>query len=183
MARGINKVIIVGNIGQDPESRTFPNGGTVTNISVATSESWKDKDSGQMKERTEWHRVVLRDRGNFRLGEIAQQYLKKGSKVYIEGKLATRKYQAQDGSDRFITEIIAEEMQMLDARNDNGMAQGATNNNYQQPAQAPRQQQAAPQQQYKQQTRQPLQQQAQQPLQQAPNGFADAGFIDDDIPF
>lgn len=116
--KGVNKVILVGNVGGDPESRSFPDGSSVTNISIATSESWKDKQTGQTQERTEWHRVVLRDRGAFKLGQIAAQYLKKGSKVYIEGSLKTRKYQAQDGSDRYVTEIIANEMQMLDGKQD-----------------------------------------------------------------
>jgi single-strand DNA-binding protein len=115
MARGVNKVIIIGNIGQDPEMKYMPSGGAVTNVSVATSESWKDKTTGQPQERTEWHRVVFFNR----LGEIAGQYLKKGSKVYIEGSLRTRKWQAQDGTDRYTTEIVANEMQMLDGRGDN----------------------------------------------------------------
>ncbi len=115
MARGINKVIIIGNIGQDPEVKYMPSGGAVTNVSIATSETWKDKNTGQPQERTEWHRVVFFNR----LGEIAGEYLKKGSKVYIEGSLRTRKWQAQDGSDRYTTEIVANEMQMLDGRSDN----------------------------------------------------------------
>ncbi|HWV14597.1 MAG TPA: single-stranded DNA-binding protein [Cellvibrio sp.] len=114
MARGINKVILIGNIGQDPEVKYMPSGGAVTNVSVATSETWKDKNTGQPQERTEWHRVVFFNR----LGEIAGEYLKKGSKVYIEGALRTRKWQAQDGSDRYTTEIVASEMQMLDGRGD-----------------------------------------------------------------
>lgn len=112
MARGINKVILIGNVGQDPEVKYMPSGGAVTNLSVATSESWKDKNTGQMQERTEWHRVTLYNR----LGEIAGQYLKKGSKVYLEGSLRTRKWQGQDGQDRYTTEIIANELQMLDTR-------------------------------------------------------------------
>jgi single-strand DNA-binding protein len=112
MSRGINKVIIVGNCGQDSELKPLPSGGAVTNISVATSESWKDKNTGEQKERTEWHRVVFFNR----LGDIAGEYLKKGSKVYVEGSLRTRKWQAQDGSDRYSTEIVASEMQMLDSR-------------------------------------------------------------------
>lgn len=114
MARGINKVILIGNIGQDPEVKYMPSGGAVTNVSVATSETWKDKNTGQPQERTEWHRVVFFNR----LGEIAGEYLKKGSKVYIEGALRTRKWQAQDGTDRYTTEIVASEMQMLDGRGD-----------------------------------------------------------------
>lgn len=112
MAKGINKVIIVGNLGQDPEVRYMPSGGAVTNISVATSESWKDKQTGQPVEKTEWHRIVFFNR----LAEIAGEYLKKGAKVYVEGSLRTRKWQAQDGSDRYSTEIVAREMQMLDSR-------------------------------------------------------------------
>lgn len=120
-ARGVNKVILVGNLGNDPETRFFPDGGAVTNASIATSESWKDKQTGQMQERTEWHRVVFRDRGNRRLGQIAGEYLKKGSKVYVEGSLHTRKWQDKDGQDRYITEIVVNEMQMLDSR---GAGQG-----------------------------------------------------------
>jgi single-strand DNA-binding protein len=115
-ARGVNKVIIVGNLGNDPETRFFPDGGAVTNASIATSESWKDKQTGQMQERTEWHRVVFRDRGNYRLGQIAGEYLKKGSKVYIEGSLRTRKWQDKSGQDRYTTEIQVNDMQMLDSR-------------------------------------------------------------------
>jgi single-strand DNA-binding protein len=112
MARGINKVILIGNLGADPETRAMPSGMTVANLSVATSESWKDKQSGENKERTEWHKVALFGR----LGEIAGEYLKKGSKVYIEGSLRTRKWQDKSGNDRYTTEIIADEMQMLDSR-------------------------------------------------------------------
>ena len=108
--RGINKVIIIGNLGADPEARQFNNGGSVTNISVATSEQWTDKQSGEKREATEWHRISLFNR----LGEIAAQYLRKGSKVYIEGSLRTRKYQDPNGQDRYITEIRADQMQMLD---------------------------------------------------------------------
>ena len=114
MARGINKVIIVGNLGQDPETRSFPDGGSITNVSIATSESWKDKQTGQPQERTEWHRVVFRNR----LAEISAQYLKKGSKVYIEGSLRTRKWTNQQGQDQYTTEIMANQMQMLDSRSD-----------------------------------------------------------------
>lgn len=112
MARGINKVILIGNLGADPETRAMPSGMTVANIRVATSENWKDKQSGENKERTEWHSVALFGR----LGEIAGEYLKKGSKVYIEGSLRTRKWQDKQGQDRYTTEIIANEMQMLDSR-------------------------------------------------------------------
>ncbi len=112
MARGINKVILVGNLGKDPDVRYTPGGSAVTNISIATSESWKDKDSGEMQERTEWHKVVFFNR----LAEIAGEYLKKGSKVYVEGRLQTRKWQDKDGQDRYTTEIVAAEMQMLDSK-------------------------------------------------------------------
>ena len=107
--RGVNKVIIVGNLGADPETRQFSNGGSVTNISVATSEQWTDKQTGEKREATEWHRISLFNR----LGEIAAQYLRKGSKVYIEGSLRTRKWQDQSGQDRYTTEIRADQMQML----------------------------------------------------------------------
>ena len=112
MARGINKVILVGNLGADPETRYMPSGSAVTNLSVATSESWKDKQTGEQKERTEWHKVVMFDR----LAEISAEYLRKGSQVYIEGKLQTRKWQDRDGNDRWTTEIRANEMQMLGGR-------------------------------------------------------------------
>ena len=115
MARGINKVIIVGNLGNDPEVRYSSNGAAIANLSVATSESWKDKNTGEMQEKTEWHRIVMFNR----LGEIAGEYLRKGSKVYIEGKLQTRKWQDQSGQDKYTTEIVANEMQMLDSRGDN----------------------------------------------------------------
>jgi single-strand DNA-binding protein len=112
MARGVNKVILVGNLGADPETRAMPSGATVSNIRIATSESWKDRQSGEQQERTEWHRVVLFGR----LGEIAAEYLKKGSQVYIEGSLRTRKWQDKQGQDRYSTEIVAAEMQMLGGR-------------------------------------------------------------------
>jgi single-strand DNA-binding protein len=113
MAKGINKVILIGNLGADPEIRHMPNGAAVANINLATSESWKDKNTGELQERTEWHRVVLFQR----LAEIVAEYLKKGSKVYIEGRLQTRKWQDKTtGQDRYTTEIIANEMQMLDSR-------------------------------------------------------------------
>ena len=116
MARGINKVILIGNLGQDPETRYMPSGDAVTNIRLATSETWKDRNTGEQQERTEWHSVVFFGK----LGEIAGQYLRKGSKVYIEGSLRTRKWQGQDGNDRYTTEIRANEMQMLDSRSGGG---------------------------------------------------------------
>lgn len=112
MARGINKVIIVGNLGADPDTRYMPSGDAVTNFSVATSESWKDKQTGEQKERTEWHRISTFRR----LAEIAAEYLRKGSQVYIEGKLQTRKWQDKDGNDRYTTEIVGRDMQMLGGR-------------------------------------------------------------------
>lgn len=112
MARGINKVILIGNVGVDPDVRYMPNGNAVTTLSLATSETWKDKQTGDKQERTEWHRVVCYNR----LGEIAGEYVRKGSKLYIEGSLRTRKWQDQQGQDRYTTEIIAAELQMLDGK-------------------------------------------------------------------
>jgi single-strand DNA-binding protein len=118
MSRGINKVIIVGNLGNDPDTRYMPSGSAVTNLSVATNESWKDKQTGEQKDRTEWHKVAMFGR----LAEIAAEYLRKGSQVYIEGKLRTRKWQDKDGQDRYTTEIVADEMQMLGGRSGGGAA-------------------------------------------------------------
>ncbi|MCH1491064.1 MAG: single-stranded DNA-binding protein [Luminiphilus sp.] len=140
-SRGINKVILVGNLGADPENRTSQAGSAITNLSIATSESWKDKNTGQQQERTEWHRVVFFNR----LAEIAAEYLRKGSKVYVEGSLRTRKWQDQSGQDRYTTEIVGNEMQMLDSRNnssgDGGYGQGG--GGMQPPAPAPAQPQPA----------------------------------------
>lgn len=154
MARGINKVILIGNLGADPETKYMPSGNAVTNINIATSESWKDKQTGEQQERTEWHRVVFFNR----LAEIAGEYLRKGSKVYVEGRLQTRKWTDQQGVDRYSTEIIANEMQMLDGRGENNQM----NNSY-----APPRNQNQPQ---------PAAQQAPQP-QPGMDSF------DDDIPF
>lgn len=110
MARGVNKVILIGNLGKDPEIRTTPNGIPVASVSLATSEAWKDKQTSEKQEKTEWHRVILFQR----LAEIARDYLKKGAKVYIGGKLQTKKWQDKNGQDRFTTEIVANELQMLD---------------------------------------------------------------------
>ncbi len=112
MARGINKVILIGHLGADPETRAMPSGMTVANMRLATTESWKDKQSGEQQERTEWHNVALFGR----LGEIAAEYLRKGSQVYIEGRLRTRKWQDKEGRDRYTTEIVANDMQMLGGR-------------------------------------------------------------------
>ena len=160
-SRGVNKVILVGNLGNDPETRFMPSGGSVTNVSLATSETWKDKQTGQPQERTEWHRIVFFNR----LAEIAGEYLRKGSKIYVEGSLRTRKWQDQSGQDRYTTEIVGNEMQMLDSR---GSSDGNYNQSYPeasasggfgggQPASAP----------------------AAQPQAQS----APIGDIDDDIPF
>lgn len=112
MARGVNKVILVGHLGADPETRYMPNGSAVTNIRLATTDSWRDRQTGEQQERTEWHRIVM----FARLGEVAAEYLRKGAQVYIEGRIQTKKWQAQDGSDRWSTEIVANDMQMLGAR-------------------------------------------------------------------
>ncbi|WP_444999880.1 single-stranded DNA-binding protein [Halomonas mongoliensis] len=120
MARGVNKVILIGNLGQDPEVRFMPSGAPVANLRLATTDTWMDKQSGQRQERTEWHNVVMFNK----LAEIAQQYLKKGSKVYVEGRLQTRKWQGQDGQDRYTTEIVVNDMQMLDSRGGGGDFQG-----------------------------------------------------------
>lgn len=153
MSRGINKAIIIGNCCADPECKYMPSGNAVTNIAIATNESWKDKQTGEKQERVEYHRIVFFNR----LAEIAGEYLKKGSKVYVEGSLRTRKWQGQDGQDRYTTEIVANEMQMLDSRG------GDSGGNYARPA--PQQQQAAPQ------------QQAQ------PQNAGGMDSFDDDIPF
>jgi single-strand DNA-binding protein len=121
MARGLNKVILVGNLGNDPETRYMPSGSAVTNLTVATNESWKDKQTGEQKDRTEWHKVAMFNR----LAEIAAEYLRKGSQVYIEGKLRTRKWQDKSGQDRWTTEIIADEMQMLGGRGGAGGGGGS----------------------------------------------------------
>ena len=143
MARGINKVILIGNLGADPEVRYTQSNTAVCNLRLATSESWRDKQTGEQRENTEWHNVVL----FARLGEIAGEYLRKGSKVYIEGRLQTRKWQDQSGNDRWTTEIVANEMQMLDSRSDAPMGESAGGYGGQQrsrpaPRNAPSQQQA-----------------------------------------
>lgn len=143
MARGINKVILIGTAGSDAEVRYMPSGAAVANVSLATNESWTDRQTGQKQERTEWHRVAFMDRGNYRLGQIAGDFIKKGAKVYVEGSLRTREWE-KDGIKRYTTEIVANEMQLLDGRSD-GQAGGYDNNmggGY-----AP-QQQSAPQQNY-----------------------------------
>lgn len=195
MARGINKVILIGNLGADPEVRYMPQGGAVANMTIATSESWTDKATNERKEQTEWHRVVIYQR----LAEIAGEYLRKGSKVYIEGKLKTRKWTDKDGIERYTTEIVANELQMLDGRGEGqqgGMGGGqqsgyqprapqqnapqqaapayqqAPQQNYQQPQQGGYQKPAQPQGNYQ----QPAQPQQRAPM-EPPIDF------DDDIPF
>jgi single-strand DNA-binding protein len=159
MARGVNKVILVGNLGKDPEVRYMPNGNAVANITLATSESWKDKTSGEQQEKTEWHRVVMFRR----LGEIAGEYLKKGSQVDIEGKLQTRKWQDHSGNDRYTTEIVASEMQMLGGRvgGSAGFSSDSAPSQSQSQSQSPSPSQSAP----------------------APAAAAAGGEFDDDIPF
>ena len=164
MARGINKAIILGNVGQDPEVRFLPNGNPVANLSVATSDAWTDKQSGQKQERTEWHRVVAFNK----LAEIIQQYVKKGSKIYIEGKIQTRKWQGQDGQDRYSTEIVANDMQMLDSRQGGQQPQHGS--------QPPQQQYQPPQQQ---QTYQHAQAQYAQQQGQAQGQPQQSGGLDD----
>lgn len=158
MARGINKVILVGNVGIDPDVRYLPNGNAVTTLSIATSESWKDKQTGEKQERTEWHRVVCFNR----LGEIAGEYVRKGSKLYVEGSLRTRKWQDQQGQDKYTTEIVASDIQMLDSKGGSSPSyddMGAAPQQYSQPQNA---------------RKQPA------PAQAAQDAFDE---LDDDIPF
>ena len=199
MARGINKVILIGNLGADPDARMSQQGSAITNLNIATDESYKDKTTGQMVPKTEWHRVVMFNR----LAEIAKDYLRKGSKVYIEGKLQTRKWQDQSGQDRYTTEIVANELQMLDSK-PGGYDQGQQNYAPQNYEQAPAQQSHQPTQShqpaqqpqynpapqpgrqsppaYGQQPYAAPQQPAQQPR-QAPNMAPVNDDFDDDIPF
>ena len=158
MARGVNKVILIGNLGADPETRSMPSGMTVANIRIATSESWKDKQSGEQKERTEWHHVALFGR----LGEIAGEYLRKGSQVYIEGSLRTRKWQDKEGRDRYTTEVIANDMQMIGGRGGGaGGGAGGTTGSFESRERAP----------------------AGEPAAAAAGAGASAEEFDDDIPF
>ncbi len=159
MARGINKVILIGNLGKDPETKSFPSGGSVTNVTVATSDSWRDKE-GNQQERTEWHRVVFHNK----LAEIAAQYLRKGSKVYIEGSLRTRKWQDKEGRDQYTTEVHANEMQMLDTKGAGGGSGGGDDfGSSARSSGAPRSGSA--------------------PASRPTPAPADTGFEDDDIPF
>jgi single-strand DNA-binding protein len=159
MARGINKVILVGNLGADPDTRYMPSGKAVTNIRIATSESWKDKQTGDQQERTEWHAVTLYDK----LGEIAAEYLRKGSQVYIEGSLRTRKWQDKEGKDRYTTEIIAQNMQMLGGRGGGAGGGGGGGGGDEQPRRS---------------SSRPAQEER-----SAPPPADDGGNFDDDIPF
>ncbi|WP_022977800.1 single-stranded DNA-binding protein [Nevskia ramosa] len=127
-SRGVNKVILIGNLGKDPEVKYFPNGDAFCNLTLATSESWNDKASGEKKEKTEWHNVVF----TRKLAEIAGQYLKKGAKVYVEGSLRTRKWQDKEGQDRYTTEILVNDMQMLDGRSGGGGGGGMSDDDYSQ---------------------------------------------------
>lgn len=133
MARGVNKVILIGNLGNDPEVKYLPTGGAVANFTIATSESWTDKATNEKKEQTEWHRIVIYQR----LAEIAGEYLRKGSKVYLEGKLKTRKWQDQQGVERYTTEIVCNELQVLDGKADNHQGAAPTQQPQQRPAQQP----------------------------------------------
>lgn len=162
----LNKVTLIGNLGRDPENRTFPNGGSVCNVSLATTDTWRDRASGERREATEWHNLVFNDR----LAEIASQYLRKGSRIYVEGNIRTRKYQDKSGQDRYITEIRVREMKMLDSRRDaqgdsQGWAQGQAQQQPQQPYNAPAEAPPA--------------------AGAAPTGGGDGGFsnFEDDIPF
>ena len=163
MARGINKVILVGNLGADPETRYTASGSAITNIRIATSESWRDKQSGEQQERTEWHRVVFFNR----LAEIAGEYLRKGRQVYVEGSLRTRKWQDQSGQDRYSTEVVGNEMQMLGGRDGGGGGGGSDggSDSYNQPEQSGG---------FREQKK---------PSQKVADAPADDGFAEDDIPF
>ena len=168
MARGINKVILVGTLGRDPETRYMPSGGAVTNLNLATSEQWKDKQTGEKKESTEWHRVVLFNK----LAEIGAEYLRKGQQVYIEGALRTRKWQNKEGHDQYTTEIVASDMQMLGGR---PSGSGSSDSSFDEPQRsAPR---AAPAARPQQESRQP----AAAPMPQ--DSSWGGGFEEDDIPF
>jgi single-strand DNA-binding protein len=158
MARGVNKVILVGNLGKDPEIRYTASGSAIANITIATTDSWRDKQSGEKQERTEWHRVVFFTR----LAEIVGEYLRKGSQVYIEGRIQTRKWQDQSGQDRYTTEIVANEMQMLGSRGGESFDRPDEKSGFRDSAQSPGASQGAPKQ---------------------PAPVADDGFAEDDIPF
>ena len=172
MARGVNKVILIGNLGKDPEMKSFPNGDAYCNLTLATSESWTDKTSGEKKERTEWHNLVF----TRKLAEIVGQYLKKGSKVYVEGSLRTRKWQDKEGHDRYTTEIQVNDMQMLDGKGGGGGGggdeYGGGSSSYGGGSSAGSSRSSAP----------PRERAPARPAPAAPQG-GDGGFEDDDIPF
>ena len=170
----VNKVIVLGNLGRDPELRYTPSGAAVCNVSIATTRNWKSKDSGERQEETEWHRVVFYDR----LAEIAGEYLKKGRPVYVEGRLKTRKWQDKDGRDNYTTEVIAEQMQLLGGREDGGGGGGgyARGGGDDYGHEAPAERQAAPQR----PAARPAPQQRPAPAPKPASGFDD---MDDDIPF
>lgn len=187
--RSVNKVVLVGNLGKDPEMRYMPNGGAVANLTLATTESWKDKQTGERKDKTEWHRLTVFNR----LGEMCGEYLKKGAKIYVEGKLQTRKWQGQDGQDRYTTEIVVSEIQMMDSRNPaqegqayqgnapqaNAQPQQSWGNAPQQPPAKQQAPQMAPA--YQQPNQAPRQPAPQQP---APSQYNEPSMdFDDDIPF
>lgn len=168
MARGVNKVILIGNLGKDPEVKFFPNGDAFCNCTVATSESWNDKQSGEKKERTEWHNVVFTKK----LAEIVGQYLKKGSKVYIEGSLRTRKWE-KDGQDRYTTEIVVQDMQMLDGKGGGSDSSGGDGGGYSRSSSYSEKSSSS--------SARPQSAPARSAPQPAP--MDDSGFSDDDIPF
>ena len=163
MARGVNKVILIGNLGKDPEMRSMPSGSQVANVTIATSESWKDKQTGESKERTEWHNVVFFNK----LAEIVSQYLKKGSQVYVEGSLRTRKWQDKEGHDRYTTEVVADNMQMLGGRGGGGGGGGEDYSGGARSSAPPSSRSSAPA----------------KPAPAAEHGEGGGGFEDDDIPF
>lgn len=161
MARGINKVILVGNLGNDPDVRYTAGGAAIANVSIATTEGWKDRESGEMQEKTEWHKVVFFGK----LAEIVAEYVKKGSQIYIEGRLQTRKWQDKEGNERYTTEIVANEMQMLGGRSSGGGGGGGG------PGGNPERERPAPS------------EGSSQPSRSSARPAADQNFVDDDIPF
>ena len=158
MARGINKVILVGNLGNDPDVRYTAGGAAIANVSIATTEGWKDRESGEMQEKTEWHKVVFFGK----LAEIVAEYVKKGSQIYIEGRLQTRKWQDKEGNERYTTEIVANEMQMLGGRSSGGGGGPGANPERERPAPS---------------------EGSSQPSRSSARPAADQNFVDDDIPF
>lgn len=176
MAKGINKVILIGNIGKDPETRSFPDGGSITNASIATTETWKNRQTGNQESSTEWHRVVFKNR----LAEIAAQYLSKGSKVYVEGSLKTRKWTNQQGQDQYSTEVHVRELQMLDSRSE---PSGQNNGGFSQPANPERSQTFGSSQQQSHQDHRAHSGSNQQNPTYEPSSNNNFEDFDDDIPF